>query len=244
MSVLLVACQADVVLPSTTPEPSPSPMATAEQTIRPTADPTPVLGEAPQGPTVEALVVDIVDGDTIKVEIDGVVYPLRYIGIDSPERGLAYADEATAADQTLVGGATVFLEKDVSETDRFDRLLRNVWLAQGTQWLLVNRELVRLGDAVSAAYPPDTKYQALLDAAQVEALSAAVGIWTATPVPIVPFVGTPAPAGNCDAAYPTVCIPPPPPDLDCGDITFRRFTVLPPDPHGFDGDHDGIGCEG
>jgi micrococcal nuclease len=40
-----------------------------------------------------------------------------------------------------------------------------------------------------------------------------------------------------------VCIPPAPPDLDCGDIAHRQFTVLPPDPHGFDGDHDGVGCE-
>jgi Protein of unknown function (DUF1524) len=48
---------------------------------------------------------------------------------------------------------------------------------------------------------------------------------------------------NCDDAYPTVCIPPPPPDLDCGDISYRNFTVLAPDPHGFDGDHDGVGCE-
>jgi hypothetical protein len=49
--------------------------------------------------------------------------------------------------------------------------------------------------------------------------------------------------GNCDPAYPTVCIPPPPPDLDCGDIPYTNFTVLAPDPHGFDGDNDGIGCE-
>jgi hypothetical protein len=52
-----------------------------------------------------------------------------------------------------------------------------------------------------------------------------------------------SPAAVCDPAYPTVCIPPPPPDLDCADIPYRRFTVLPPDPHHFDGDHDGIGCE-
>ena len=49
--------------------------------------------------------------------------------------------------------------------------------------------------------------------------------------------------GNCDPAYPTVCIPPPPPDLDCGDIAFRNFRVLAPDPHNFDGDGDGVGCE-
>ncbi len=48
----------------------------------------------------------------------------------------------------------------------------------------------------------------------------------------------------CDPAYPGVCIPPPPPDLDCADVAYLRFTVLEPDPHRFDGDHDGIGCEG
>jgi hypothetical protein len=52
-----------------------------------------------------------------------------------------------------------------------------------------------------------------------------------------------SPVTVCDPAYPTVCIPPPPPDLDCADIPYRRFTVLPPDPHHFDGDRDGIGCE-
>lgn len=49
--------------------------------------------------------------------------------------------------------------------------------------------------------------------------------------------------GNCSPAYPEICIPPAPPDLDCGDITERRFRVLQPDPHRFDGDKDGIGCE-
>jgi hypothetical protein len=52
-----------------------------------------------------------------------------------------------------------------------------------------------------------------------------------------------APAGACDAAYPDFCIPPPPPDLDCSDVGTGGFTVLPPDPHRFDADHDGVGCE-
>jgi len=69
------------------------------------------------------------------------------------------------------------------------------------------------------------------------------------PVPAPPPAPSPVPNptpadGNCDPSYPTVCIPPAPPDLDCGDITFRRFQVLPPDPHNFDGrDNDGLGCE-
>jgi hypothetical protein len=57
----------------------------------------------------------------------------------------------------------------------------------------------------------------------------------------------PPSVGKCAASYPTVCIPPPPPDLDCADIPYRNFRVLwnvpDPDPHHFDGDRDGIGCE-
>ena len=66
------------------------------------------------------------------------------------------------------------------------------------------------------------------------------------PTPTEPPSPTPTPTqepSNCDPSYPTVCIPPPPPDLNCDDIPYRDFTVLPPDPHNFDGDHDGIGCE-
>ncbi len=62
---------------------------------------------------------------------------------------------------------------------------------------------------------------------------------TNTPIPTM----TSAPTSNCDPSYPDVCIPSPPPDLDCDEIPYRRFRVLPPDPHGFDGDVDGIGCE-
>jgi hypothetical protein len=65
------------------------------------------------------------------------------------------------------------------------------------------------------------------------------------PAPAAP--PPPPPASNCAPSYPDECIPPPPPDLDCKDIPYRNFRVLwnvpDPDPHHFDGDHDGIGCE-
>nr|WP_297805709.1 hypothetical protein [Tepidiforma sp.] len=75
---------------------------------------------------------------------------------------------------------------------------------------------------------------------------------TPTATPTTPPTPTPRPAlptptatrrANCDPSYPDVCIPPYPPDLDCGDIPFRRFRVVGADPHGFDRDRDGIGCE-
>ncbi len=48
---------------------------------------------------------------------------------------------------------------------------------------------------------------------------------------------------DCDSSYPDVCIPAYPPDLDCGEIGYSNFKVVGSDPHGFDGDNDGIGCE-
>lgn len=179
--------------------------------------------------------VRVDDGDTIQVEIAGQVYRVRYIGIDCPEGTELFGTEATHKNAELVAGKVVELERDVSETDRYGRLLRYVWVGS----LLVNGELVRLGYARARAYPPDVRYHDLFVRLEEEARRAGRGLWG------LPPTATAAPqTGACDPAYPTVCIPPPPPDLDCGDIPYRRFPVLPPDPHHFDGDHDGVGCEG
>jgi micrococcal nuclease len=109
---------------------------------------------------------------------------------------------------------------------------------------------------VLSTYPPDVQYVDEIRAAQAFAQRHGLGLWTACGSAAAPAgapeaaVGiaapTPAPAanigGNCHPAYPDSCIPGGP-DLDCGDIPDRRFRVLPPDPHNFDGDRDGIGCE-
>ena len=224
-----------------------------------------------RGQLDEAVVVDVVDGDTIKVELDGEVVTVRYIGIDTPETVdpsspvMWMGPEASAANAKLVDGQTVYLERDVSETDRFGRLLRYVWLDASSGWRLVNLELVGLGFAVSSPYPPDVEYQDLFDAAESRAMRDGRGLWGPTPTPVptavptprpvapapvapapvapAPVAPPPPPVGNCSPSYPGVCIPPAPPDLNCGDISYRQFAVLPPDPHGFDGDNDGIGCE-
>ena len=99
--------------------------------------------------------VAVTDGDTIRVLLQGQEYPVRYIGMDTPEMG--HADGAAARDKNaaLVSGKTVRLEKDVSETDRYGRLLRYVWVGD----MMVNAELVRQGYAQAATFPPDVKYQ-------------------------------------------------------------------------------------
>lgn len=73
---------------------------------------------------------------------------------------------------------------------------------------------------------------------------AALVILTIAGVVFLPFVVGGHPAAECAPSYPTVCIAPPPPDLNCPDIfPLTDFLVLPPDPHHFDADHDGVGCE-
>ena len=118
-------------------------------------------------------VVRVIDGDTI--EIAGGAH-VRYIGMDTPEtypKVEFYGPEAKAKNIELVEGKLVTLEKDVSETDKYGRLLRYVY-ADG---VFVNGELVRLGYAEAVAYPPDTRYQWQLEQLEKEAKAAKRGLW-------------------------------------------------------------------
>ncbi len=141
----------------------------------------------PTGPTESAKVVRVVDGDTIIVRLGGQDRRLRYIGMDTPETKKPdtpvqwMGPEASAANAALVEGRTVILEKDVSETDRFGRLLRYVWLADGDRWTLVDLELVRRGFAQVETDPPDVKYADRLLDAQRTARAASTGLWGPRP---------------------------------------------------------------
>ena len=202
------------------------------------------LGQVPQDAGVYELatVTNVVDGDTIDVRFaDGQTARVRLIGVDTPEvhgEVECYGQAASDFTRGWLLGKQVGLEKDVSETDRYGRLLRYVWV--GPQ--LFNEVLVREGYANVSTYPPDVKYQWRFVEAERAAREEGSGLWGACAQPPPPRQDQP-PARNCHPSYPTVCIPPPPPDLDCDDIPYRRFRVLPPDPHRFDRDKDGIGCE-
>lgn len=249
--------------PTASPTERPTPRPTARPTPRPTPvptatpEPTPVFGEEPTGTVQSATVISATDGDTIHVLLDGQDVSVRYIGIDTPETqsGVEWmGSEATAANAALVSGQQVVLEKDLSETDQYGRLLRYVWLDTATGWLLVNAELLRQGFAQLTTYPPDVKYaDAVFLAAQDSARTAGLGLWgapptpvpTPVPAPIAPLV--PQPPSDCEPSYPDFCLAVGSANLDCADVQWRRFTVrwdVPnPDPHRFDGEGDGIGCE-
>ena len=137
--------------------------------------------DGPTGPTETVVVGSVTDGDTIRVELDGENVAVRYIGIDAPEVRdpvEPFGSEATDANERLVAGREVILERDVSEVDRFGRLLRNVWIDGDEGWILVNLELVRAGMATVVTFPPDVKYHdEVLLPAQSEARSAGLGMW-------------------------------------------------------------------
>ena len=144
---------------------------------------------APVGRIETARVVRIVDGDTIIIDRGRGNERLRYIGIDTPETVKPdtpvqwMGPEASVANKALVSGREVVLERDVSEVDQYDRLLRYVWLHDGDAWTFVNLELVRRGFAQVSTFPPDVRWTDLFLVAQREARDAGVGLWGPTPEP-------------------------------------------------------------
>jgi micrococcal nuclease len=133
----------------------------------------------------EATVVRVADGDTITVEFDGREERVRYVGIDAPEVANQRAatpeecggEAAQRANADLVSGRTVVLEADVSDRDRFGRLLRHAWVADDGAWILVSERLVAIGAAEARSYPPDMGRDAQLVAAERAARDAGRGIW-------------------------------------------------------------------
>ena len=198
----------------------------------------------------------VVDGDTIELAGGERV---RLLQIDTPEPGTGecYSRAATRDLRRLLpAGTALTLERDprLDDRDAYGRLLRYVW-RRGAN---VNLQLVRDGSATVWLFRGERgKYAAQLLAAGRAARAAKRGLWGACPRAVWNPYGPattgsssgggssaqPAAGGGCDPSYPDVCIPPPPPDLDCRDVPYRNFRVLPPDPHRFDGEGDGRGCE-
>ena len=159
---------------------------TAGPDVAPRTSASADAGSAARAYDETGIVVRVVDGDTIVVEIGTRRERVRYIGLDAPE--LANAEDGTPAEcggdaardanEVLVDGAEVGLERDVSDRDRFGRLLRHVWLLDGDD-RLVGARLVADGAVEARSYPPDTGRDAELDAAERSARDAGAGIWGA-----------------------------------------------------------------
>ena len=118
-----------------------------------------------------ATVTHIVDGDTFDIASGERI---RMIGIDTPERGEYFYKEASVRLGELIEGREVILTKDVSETDRYGRLLRHVYY--NNVW--INKEMIEEGFARFVTFPPDVAHVEIFKQVQQKAMEAKVGMWT------------------------------------------------------------------
>lgn len=161
-----LACQPPM---ETVPPPTPP----AQVVVRPpTSTPLPTA-EAWLDDEEVATVVAVIDGDTIDVDLGGRTYRVRYIGINTPEYDEACYGEAASANAALVEGQTVTMYRDVSETDRYGRLLRYVYVGD----TFVNAVLVAEGWAEAVEYPPDVSYADYFERLEDAARAAGLGCW-------------------------------------------------------------------
>ena len=121
-----------------------------------------------------ASVVDVIDGDTIEVAIDGTIETVRYIGIDTPEIGQRCAGEATEANRRLVSGKRIMLVPDKENRDIYDRLLRYIY--SGDE--LVNLKLAELGLARPLkVFPNVTRSDEIAEAARTARANGTGCLW-------------------------------------------------------------------
>jgi len=171
------------------------------------------------GLCIERNVTRVIDGDTLDVEGN---LRIRLVLVDAPELSGPGGPEAGNYLTGLCLGSHALIDEDDFQigADPYGRVLAVVYCDD------VNANAAMISSGLASTY------YAFCTASEF-----GNDAWTGCATP------PPPPPGNCDPSYPDVCIPPPPPDLDCADIPYRNFQVLPPDPHHFDGDGDGIGCE-
>ena len=120
---------------------------------------------------VTAKVLRVVDGDTVDIEVNGERQRVRYIGINTPERNEPCYEQATQANIDLVLGKTVRLVRDKSDTDRYGRLLRYLFVDD----IFVNKVLVEQGFAEAVLYNPDDRFYNLFRDLEVAANNARLG---------------------------------------------------------------------
>jgi len=122
-------------------------------------------------------VARVVDGDTVELS-DG--RKVRYLGVNTPERGQPFYQEATDFNAQLVDGKTVRLEFDTDTIDKYGRTLAHIFVGETH----VNMELVRQGYANVYTVPPNLKYSEEMLSAERDAREAQRGLWAQSGAPI------------------------------------------------------------
>jgi endonuclease YncB( thermonuclease family) len=194
--------------------------------------------------TFRGTVTHVVDGDTLDVRLaSGKVERIRLIGIDTPERGVCYAAQATERARQLAMSKSVVLRGDATQDtrDRYGRLLAYVWIPGGKD---LGYQLIAGGFAKVYVYRDAFVRLPAYRNAEAAAKGGTAGQWK-TCGKAIPPTPPPLPSGsNCHSSY-SPCLPVVG-DLDCADIRalgVAPVRVLGSDPYRLDGDNDGWGCE-
>lgn len=124
-------------------------------------------------------VLKVIDGDTFDIEGG---FRVRLLGIDSPEKGDCYYDQARLFLEDLIEGKDIYLEKDITASDRYGRILRYAFLKFGDPKkdnIFINNELVLKGFAFNKNISPNKKYRDLLATSKRKAKLNKAGLWSA-----------------------------------------------------------------
>lgn len=138
---------------------------------QPTIAPESSIGRSLGG--TPALVTDVTDGDSFRVDIGGREERVRMIGINAPESGECFGAESRQILSELIAGETVVLVADLEPTDQYGRMLAYVY----RDGLFVNEEVASSGAVLTRSYPPNTSLQRALDDAETGAMNAQRGMW-------------------------------------------------------------------
>lgn len=220
------------------------------------------LARSPDGPLQGPVeVIRVVDGDTVRLNVNGVEENVRLIGIDTPEtvhpqRDVEpYGPEASTFTKRLLEGHSVWVELDVQERDNYRRPLAYLylenangdWEYNGRTYLQANLEIARAGYADQLTISPNVRYANLYRDAVAAARAGGHGKWEAAPPP--PTAAA-VPIRQSSAA-PSLRYEPRGPDRNCGDFRThaeaQAFFIAAGgpqrDPHRLDGNNDGRACE-
>ena len=202
---------------------------------------------------INAKVTAVSDGDTLTVVAQGQNTTIRLACIDAPESQQTGGTEATQRLRQLIPiGSTVKIVPVAR--DQYNRVVAVVFGKDNKGGNLnVNLQMVAEGQAVVYQQYlnncPGSKQDLL--AAEAFAKNMALGFWSEPNCLPAEFrrnncttASTQPDRSQCEASYPNICIPIGSPDLDCGEVPYSNIRVVGDDPHGFDGDGDGVGCEG
>lgn len=184
----------------------------------PTTDTSTLDSREPvSGPTVPPAdaepisLVRVTDGDSLVIEVDGHHQRVRLVGINAPELGTCWGDEARERLETLLT-EPVTMSIDASDRDQYDRMLRLLWTADGR---LVNELLVAEGNALVVAIAPDVTHLESLRTAEAHAREQGLGLWAPD------ACGSPS---GVDVGFGAAVFDPPGDDLD--PVTGERVTVV------------------